>query len=322
MLLDRSEVPTQYDTLEVIPLENVSEKLEWTTNIFIAADLSEIRAPLSASPAMTIKYNFNLRCSTRPFLQRLVTSKQRWLIPYLPHLTRGFTTPFHPLLSGGGEVFAVGINNNYYPYKDYYAVWNRQAISYRATHGTTGESLPLVNNFASIPIFDSITSGDYWIAPAVVAIVKPQISYQDLGQYMDGSTITLEFRLTGQSEVGLTYEYDTFDFVDNVERPVSRQVMLPHTVYAPAPAQAHAHVAHARTREQALMSDVTYYLNYDDYHRDDYTFRGYWFKALGSFTAGNYADKTIKHRLANDMITLNYKNGVCKANCKLRQVEK
>ena len=320
MLLDRSEIPAQYDVIDAIPLPTGVEKLQWSTNIFIAADLSEVRMALSASPAINITYKYTLNCSNRTLIEKVVNSKNEWLIPYLPHSTRGniISSPYITTTS----ITATSINGNYYPYKDYFAVWNERAIVYRAitAPNNDGSSLLLNDRFANIPLYDTATESPFFIAPAVTAYIKPQIGYTDVGKYKDGSEISLEFRLTGESELALTYQQDKFAFIDTLQSPIQVSQRLNQARFAPMPARAHAHAPYARMYDEAPIINATYWLGYDDYNRDDYTFRGYFMKALGSLTAGHYVDENKLHRLADDTITINYDTGITKATCRMREV--
>ena len=277
MLVDRSEVPAKYSVLSVLPLPQAKEELKWTTNIFIAADLSEDRNALALYPSITITYNFILNSINRSFLKSLVTAKNEWVIPYLPHAT--------PATVISDELLVNSINGIYYPYHKYYLAITREAMVYRSiTSPTRDGTMVMLTEMTDPPYFDLIKKDTTFklVVPCFVAQLMPQVQYNDLGRCIDGSTVSLVFRMTGESEKAMTYAHDTFDFVNTLQRPVQVQFKRHESSYAPAPAPAHAYTPYARARDEAEKISATYWLQYTDYIREDYLIRGYFMSGLGS----------------------------------------
>lgn len=315
MLVDRSEVPAKYSVLSILPLPQAKEQLTWTTNIFIAADLSESRVALTQYPAITITYNFVLNSINRSFLESLITAKNEWVIPYLPHST--------PAVVVGDDLLVGSVNGIYYPYYKYYLALTREAMVYRSISSPAGDgSAVALTEMIDPPYFDMVKQVTSYklIAPCFVAQLMTQIQYTDLGRCMDGSTVSLVFRMSGESEKAMTYHQDNFDFVNSLQRPVQVQAMRHQSSFAPAPAPAHTYTPHARTREQIPKVTATYWLEYTDYNREDYVIRGYFMGGHGSRVSGHYIDDTKLHRIENDTLVINYDLRVAKATAMMREV--
>lgn len=313
MLINRQEVDPRYDVLTLLPLPDAKETLVWTTNIFIAADLSESRQPLSAYPAITIVYNFELGCGQQSFLTSAITNTNKWLIPYMPHFARGNLE--------GNELQLTSVSGDRYPYKDYCLVWNNHAMVYRQIAGMTDSTINLAEPAVSIPLYDTIiNSGNFWVAPCFFAFIDPAISYTDVGPHRAESTIALKFRLTGDSEQALTYQSDDFDFSDVIQTPINVQAKRNQVVFAPPPAPADSFSPYGRMPDTTPVIEAKYRLFYDDYLREDYGFRGIWFKGQGAYTAGHYTGDNHLYRLSDDMISIEYSWGVSVATARLREV--
>ena len=308
MLFNRVEVPDQYTALSRMPLPTATEQLVWTTNIFISADLTEVRRPLSASPAITITYNFILNCNSRQLLQSAVSDNNTWLIPYFPHHTRGANI--------NGVAIPATINNRPYPYKDYWLCWNSSTFVYRAI-----DNLMLADPTTTNEDYEKvINSPAFWIAPCYTAVIDPSIGYADVGQFRDGSTIALKFRLTGDSETALVYQTDSFDFPNSVKSPVQVEYIRNEATFMPPPAGIDTYRPHALMANSTPIINATYWLDYNDFQRDDYDFRGVFFKGQGANTAGHYYNNQTLHRLQDDIVNINYDRGLSQATLKLREV--
>ena len=289
MLLNREDIPTQYDVLPLLPLPNAIEVIEWATNIFIASDLSEKRTALTNIPSIKLTYNFVLNCSSRTLINNIYKSKNEWLIPYLPYFTRGNFT----------------IDGKDYPKTDYYVLWNKSSMVYK-THDNDDNTA-------------DITASVYWTAPCVVAYIKPSVSFNDVGRNRAGSTVSIEFTIANEQQ--LIISADSFDFINKLQSPIREQLKRQQTLWQPMPARAHTYTPYARMREETPIVDATYRLLYNDYQRDDYSFKGYWFNHLGSFSAGNYVDANKIHRIEDDKIIINYGWGAIDARLRLRELQ-
>ena len=308
MLFNRVEVPDEYAVINRMPLPTASEQLMWTTNIFISSDLTEVRRPLSASPAITITYNFILNCHSRPLLELAVNEPNQWLIPYFPHYSRGANI--------GGVAVPASVNNNMYPYGDYWLAWNSYAMVYRHI-----DNLALADPTVTITEYDKIINSDeFWIAPCFVAVIDPSIGYTDVGQYRAGSQIALKFRLSGASETAMVYNVDSFPFADNVKTPVKVEYKRNEATFMPKPSGIHSYNPVAKMKDSTAIINATYWLDYNDFQRDDYPFRGVFFKGQGSYTAGHYYDENTLHRLEDDIVNINYDRGLSQAIVRLREV--
>ena len=315
MLVDRTEIPAKYSVLSLLPLPQAKEELKWTTNIFIAADLSEDRNQLALYPSITITYNFILNSINRTFLESLVSAKNEWVIPYLPHST--------PATLVGNDLIVGSINGISYPYYKYYLAITREAMVYRSIDSPTGNGSSVVlTELVDPPYFDLIKKNVSYrlIAPCFVGQLMPQVQYTDLGRCIDGSTVSLVFRMTGESEKAMTYSVDNFDFLNSLQRPISVQFKRQESSYAPAPAPAHVFAPYARKPDEAQKVSATYWLQYNDYERDDYIIRGYFMGGYGSRVSGHYIDKTKLHRIENDTLVINYDLRIAKAVATMREV--
>lgn len=304
-MLDRRAVPTEFDVLPAIPLPDGTETLVWVTNIFIASNLSETRNSLTPYPATTITYNFNLRCKiAKTWLAGLATASNRWMLPYFPYFSYGTIT-------SGRLTFDSSVH---FPYYKYLLIYRFGNLKYHAITTATNTSADVVVT-GNIDLPD----GRVAVAPCFEAILGKAIKYTYQGDNADGSTVSLTFRMTGESERVMNYHVDNFDFVSAVQRPISVDAERRQLTYAPAPAPAHTYSPNAYKENQVPKPSVEYLF---DVRRDvaDYYFRGAIMKRLGALTADNYLVADKLHRLQDDMIKIVYNAQTAKAMVTLREV--
>lgn len=311
MLLDRNDIEMKYSVLPYVPTAQATEELNWVTNIFVSADLTEQRTSLAQYPAMKVTYRLVVTPDNRFWLNGLYgQDRNEWVLPYFPHLSTG-------RVLSGGQIVISSAGGHAYPYANYCCVYNQDHIVYReifAQHGD-GSDVLLLN-----PLTQFRTGTPVFVAPCFTAFINPKISYRDLGPNRYGGSVNLQFRMTGESEKALNYHVDEFDFIEAAQIPLNTNIARRQLSFAPQPAKAHAYTPNAYRENQTPMTRVTYWLDYDNFNRLDYTFRGAFMKRLGSFTAGNYLNSTTLHRIEDDKITINYDVGVAKAQVMMREV--
>lgn len=311
LLVDRTEVDSQYSVLTHVPLPDATEQLMWTTNIFIAMDLSETRTDLSVYPAMTITYTFSLSCSNRSLFTGIETDSNQWLIPYYPHLTqaRDDASGTHPI---GGVL---------YPYYRWAMFLTRNEMVFKQVQASHNALVTDFVNPVDSTVFSALKQSDeIYVAPCFFAQIKPQVTYSDVGKYVDGSTVSLTFRMTAESERELNYHVATFDHLAALQRPLATNLMRHQSDFSYKPAPSYTFTPFARRQDHTPKVTANYWLNYNRTTRDDYAFRGFWMQALGSKTAGHYIDSTKLHRIENDLITIKYDKGKAIATVTMREV--
>ena len=300
--LNRDLVDDKYSVLEFVPQYEATETLEWATNIFIAADLSENRRSLSPYPAITITYSFDLSLDNRDFLFRVLDPdhiKDTWVLPYYPH-----STPAR-VFSGQLAIDKV-VTSDYnvdYPYHEYWMAYSR-------THMEYGK----VSDYSS-----SLIAEELWAAPCYKAVINPQLSTVDMGECRYGHTVDLTFRMTADSEKAMTYHFDDFPFYDAMEIPVNTTHVRRQSVFAPVPSGIYSYNPTAYRSDQTSELQTNYFLKYDDYYREDYPFRGVFMKGLG-IAAGEYGYEGMVYRLAGSSLQITYHQGYATASALLRQV--
>ena len=325
----RTEIDDQYSVLEYLPLPQAVETLKWVTNVFVAADLSETRRSLADYPAITISYSFVLQPKSDPkasrFFEELAsstTAKNVWVLPYFPHMTQGWI-----LRDGGLAVTSVGGGN--YPYDKYCCIYNRERMVYRKITSRTGNSSTIAfESGHPITEFGVGATPNVFVVPCFLARIASSFNYSDVGVYRYGGKIMLSFRMLGDSERAMTYHVDDFDFVDALQAPLKVTMARRQANFAPPPAPANVYTPNVYMKNQTPIVNANYWLNYDNYTRQDYFFRGAMMKRLGSFTSDYYVsprpvnsnDSDIKHRIEDDTVRISYDLGVAKATVRMRQL--
>lgn len=303
-MLDRRAVPIDYEVLPSIPLPDGIERLTWATNIFIASDLSETRVSLSPNPAITITYNFNLRCRlAKTWLATLPTAGSLWMLPFFPYFSPG-------VVANG----TLTINANvHYPYTRYLLTYHSDQLRYYGLSTTAGNSSDVVVfGYAEHP------SGEVLVCPCFEAVLDKTVKYTNQGN-VDGSTVSLTWRMAGQSEVDMTYHADSFDFVSAVQRPLTVDAQRKQVTFAPEPAPVHTYSPIAYKENQIPKTSASYFLN--NYDREDsYNFRGKLMKGLGATTADHLLVADKLHRLQDDTVQINHNVRVSTASAVLREV--
>lgn len=311
-LLDRRAVPTYYDVLPAIPLPDGEETLTWVSNIFIASDLSETRTSLTPYPAITVTYNFNLRCSiAKTWLASLPTAQNRWMLPYFPYLSQG-------TVANGNLTFDTNVH---YPYDSFLLTFSYGRLRYYGISTASGNSSDVViYGVAENP------TGKVVVCPCFEAIMTDNVKFTDQGG-VDGSLVSLTFRFTGGAEQAMTYHADTFDFINTVQRPVETEVGRRQATFAPKPAPVHTYSPIAYKENQVPKLSVEYWLTYlDDQQqpvsgdRSAYAFRGVLMKGLGAVTAGNYVVSDKLHRVQDDVVNIKYDNRIARGATVMREV--
>ena len=301
-MLDREAIDDSYSVLTSLPLADAREELKWTTNIFIASDLSETRLALADYPAITVTYSWNLRAANRELIDTIMTEKVTWMLPYLPHLTNCAIV--------NGVAVPETIAGVSYPTAEHYLVFSRGHLVYRLASDM------------DVSMFEGITDAvQVWVVPCYPAHIQPTLSWMDVGKCRDGSTIDLMFRLTGDAEKALTYESEEFDFLDALQKGVETEATRRQKNYAPVPARSHVYVPFARKPSETPMVSCRYLLEYSPYVREDYAFRGVFMRIKGSAEAGHFVNEDTLHRIEDDMVTINYQQGMAIASVLMRQVE-
>ena len=301
-MLDRSVIDDKYSVLEQIPTIPVVEQLTWTTNIFVASDLTEYRQSLTDYPATLVTYNFNLRNVNRTLFTTILDKKSTWIIPYMPQMTRcGIVSD---------QAIPTTISGVDYPRAQYYLVFSRGHLVYRDASDM------------DVSTFDGIINATQaWVAPCHEAVIEPRLSWVDEGECRDGSNLSLSFRLAGDSEKALTYEYnEEFDFRDALQRGIEHFAARHQRNYAPPPSAVYTYQPRARMADEATTLDCRYLLEYDDVTREDYGFKGKFMTGKGAATADNYVEENKLHRLENDIITIEYQQGIAIATATMREV--
>jgi len=302
MRLDRTAVPDKYSVLDTIPTIPVVEQLTWATNIFVASDLTEYRRALTDYPATTVTYNFFLRNIHRTLFTEIMEKQATWMIPYMPHITEcGIVN---------GVAIPTTINSVTYPRAQYYLVLSRGHLIYRDASDM------------DVSMFDGITEAiQSWIIPCHAAVIVPRLSWVDEGECRDGSNMSLSFRMTGDAEKALTYEFnEEFDFRDSLQRGIEVQAARHQRDYAPVPSSIYTYQPRARMADEAPILACRYLLDFDDFTREDYAFKGKFMTGKGAATASNYVDDDTLHRLQDDTILIEYQQGIVIAMANMRQV--
>lgn len=306
MEIDRTAIDDEYSILEFVPQYEATETLEWATNIFVAADLSENRRSLSPYPAITIQYSFELSLENREFIFSVldpVRIKDYWVLPYYPHSTlsivasQGVTIP--------SNIFQG--NNISYPYHKYWMAYNRDYMVYGLMPDMTVDS-------THFPV-----GSEVWIAPCYEAIIHPTMRTVDLGRCRYNHEIDLTFRMTADSEKAMTYHYDDFPFYDALAVPVNTEHLRHQSMFTPIPAGAHSYNPFAYRSNQVSKVSANYFLRYDNYYREDYPFRGVFMKGLG-IAAGDYGYKDKKYRLEGSSLQITYHQGHATGSATMREV--
>lgn len=338
MLVNRDEVETRYVVLPYMPLPTASEQIKWCTNTFISADLSETRQALAQYPAINITYSFIIKDPRDHritgdqnrglsfFNQLEKTLGNEWMLPYYPHMTRGYVL-------SDGQLAITSVGGHSYPYHEYCCVVNKTRIDYKAISTRTGDG-------SGVRLVTPFTDPHLWrqqsyVVPCFRAFIDPKFKYQDLGPNRFGGELKLTFRMAGESEKAMTYQFDGFDFIasgvneDADKTYWSKRAQIPLSVdmnrrqanFAAKPARAHAYTPNAYLKGQTPITRAVYWLDYNDYVRQDYEFRGALMKGLGGETADHYLNTKTLHRLSSDMVTINYDLGVAQAETVLREVK-
>ena len=313
LLLNRDEIDEKYSVLPFLPLPRATEQITWVTNIFVSADLSERRNSLARYPAIRITYEFVITPDTRDWLDELITSaKNEWVLPYFPHMTFGRRLP-------SGQIIITSVGGHDYPYHKYCCVYSSARMIYKEITTTAGNSSDVR---LSSPIGSGLFNSEQqlFVAPCFVAILHPVFSYNDVGPYRYGGSVKLTFRMTAESEQAMTYDVDDFDFINSAQQPLSVSMNRRQLSFAPKPAPAHTYTPNVYRKNQTPKTRTTFWLNYDNFVRQDYQFRGAIMKRLGSQTADHYLNNQILHRISDDMVTIAYDLGRAKATTMLREV--
>ena len=302
-MLDRTAIDDKYSVLDQIPTIPVVERLTWATNIFVAADLTEYRRSLKDSPSIVLNYNFFLRNINRTLFTEILERKATWMIPYMPHVTDCAIV--------NDIAIPTEISEASYPSADYYLIFARGHLVYRSA------------SYMNVSTFDGITkASQLWCAPAYTAVIDPRLSWIDEGKCRDGSEMMLSFRLTGDSEKALTYEYsDAFDFQDSLQRGIEVTAARNQRNFAPTPSGIYTYKPKARLADEATILDCRYLLEYDEYVREDYKFKGRFMSGKGSFTADNYVQDDKLHRLQDGVLEIEYQQGMAIALARMREVK-
>ena len=211
MLLDRSEIDDRYSVLPYVPLPQAVEELKWVTNIFVSADLTETRRSLADYPAITITYQVVLTPDTRVWADSLyAVARNTWILPYYPHLTTG-------RVLRSGQLVVASPGGHSYPYHEYVCVYTNERMVYRKITTQSGDStdINLIN-----PVTDFQSGQSVFVVPCFKANINSNLQYQDVGPYRYGGSVTLKFRMTGDSEQVMTYKVDEFDFISAVQTPL------------------------------------------------------------------------------------------------------
>ena len=310
--VDRANIDNKYSIIPAMPLPTATETLEWVTRIFISGTLSETRTALAQYPAITINYKFQLGLGNRPWLETLAMEAQlpstnprnEYVLPYFPHgmpaTVSGNTLTANTAVDPVNSLTAIR-----YPYNRYYLKYDRYRFIY--------DQLPIT----AAPFRDG---DEVWITPCFVAFIDPAVVLEDLGKCRHGHKVNLLFRMTGESERLMTYTVDNFNFMDALQSPLDSKVTRHQTSFMPLPAIPNTYTPVAYQASQQRITDVDYWLEYDQKIRQDYTFRGIWMKNLGSYTAGNYIETGKLHRLVRDRITIKYDLGAITASGQMREV--
>lgn len=301
-MLNRDAIDDKYSVFDYLPTAYATEELRWTTNIFIASDLSETRVALADYPAITITFSWNLRAANRELIDMIMTEKKTtWLIPYLPHLTDCDIV--------NGKAVPQTIGGVTYPTSDHYLVFARGHLVYR-------EATDM-----DVSMFDDIVNAtELWVVPCFLAHIQPQLEWVDVGKCRDGSLIDLSFRMTGDSEKALTYQSNEFSFLTALQTPLEVEATRRQKNYAPIPARSHVYVPFARKASETPMVNCRYLLEYNQFTREEYAFRGYFMDIKGSAMADHFVNENTLHRLENDTITIEYQQGMAIATAIMREV--
>ena len=301
-MLDRTAVDEKYSVLEQIPTIPVTERLVWATNIFVASNLKEYRRALTNYPATTLSYSFNLRNINRTLFTEIMEKKATWMLPYMPHITDCAIV--------NGIAIPTTINGVTYPSAEYYLVFSRGHLVYRKA------------DHMDVSAVDEFVDTELLITPCHKAVIDPRLSWIDEGECRDGATMTLSFRMTGDSEKALTYDYtEEFDFRDALQRGIEVQAARHQRNYAPKPSGIYTYQPRARMADEAPMLACRYLLEFDEFTREDYAFKGKFMTGKGAFTADNYVNDDTLHRLEDDTITIEYQQGIAIALANMREVE-
>lgn len=300
-MLNRDAIDDKYAVFDYLPTAFAREELKWTTNIFIASDLSETRVALADYPAITITFSWNLRAANRELIDMIMNEKVTWMIPYLPHLTDCSIV--------NDVAVPQTIGGVTYPTSEHYLVFSRGHLVYREASDM------------NVSMFDGIVNAvQSWVVPCFTAHIQPELSWMDVGKCRDGSQIDLTFRMTGDSEKALTYQSNEFSFFDALQTPLEVEASRRQKNYAPVPARSHVYVPFARKPTETPMVNCRYLLEYGPFVREEYAFRGYFMDIKGAAMADHFVNENTLHRLENDMITIEYQQGIAIASAIMREV--
>ena len=304
-MLDRDAVEEKYSVLEHMPTAMATEELTWATNIFVASDLTEYRVPLAEYPAIRVTYNFNVRNVNRTLFTEIMEKEATWMLPYLPHLTNAGIV--------NDEAVPTTIDSVTYPPAEYYLVFSRGHLVYRKATDM------------DVSAFEGITDAvQVWVVPCYEAVIEPRLSWMDVGKCRDGSTMSLVFRMKGDSEKALTFKYDNpdepFDFIDSLQTPLQVEAARHQRNFAPTPSGIYTYKPRARMPDEATTVQCRYLLEYSGFIREDYPFKGTFMAGRGPFTADNYVNEDELHRLEDDRVVIEYQQGIAIANVLMRKV--
>lgn len=315
ILVDRANIDSRYTIMPAMPLPTATETLEWVTRIFIASNLRENRTALAQYPAISIDYQFEVNLATRGWLTSLAeeaqapatTARNEWVLPYFPHGRRGIVASGNRLTARNiqDEINNISPATNY-PMGQYYLKYDRYRFFYDRTPMTA----------SPFNVGDEV-----WVVPCFIAYINQNISLVDLGKCRYGHKVNLSFRMTGESERLMTYRVANFDFLDALQSPLDTKITRHSSSFNPRPAIPSVHTPVAYKERQQPTVAVKYWLEYDEFIRQEYAFRGYFMQHLGAFTAGHYVDNNKLHRLADDKLTIKYAQGALEATATMREVQ-
>ena len=308
MELDRTVIDDSYSVLPFIPAVPAKETLQWCTNIFISAVLSETRSALADYPAIMIVYTIVLTPDTRAFVETLPeTAKSDWVVPYFPHITSATQADDRSVTISSIE------GSTYYPYDEFCVLYDYHNLVYCKVDKTT----KAIIEPASLPRFGY----PMFAVPAFKAQITPMMEYQDVGAFRYGGELKLEFRMKASGERAMTYHVDDFDFATAANAPLAVKINRRQSNFTPKPSGAYAYRPVAYRAEQTVEIETTFFLCYNEKDRHDYPFRGVLMQGLGSRVARDYLGDGFVYRLADDKVDITYNQGHALAKTILRRVQ-
>ena len=304
MFVNRDAVPSDLHVIQYLPVPPLIETLQWTTKIFIAADLSETREAWVDVPATTIQYAYIFNLNTRALLQDAIAGDLLWMLPYFPYMS----------LVEDKQTWRPSFTFDY-PYGETVAYISLDQIIYRnidPINFTFVDTTPdRWGNF-----FDKTV----WVCPCYTAYIDRNIRYTSLGRCRDGDNIQLTFRLTAAGEQQSFFETPPpYTFTKNFTVPYNITRARNQTKLNTKASVAYSFSPFAKQPDVAQQVTAKYFLRHDDEVREDYELKGAFNWAKGAVNTQDWINDQSFWRLADDKLVINYHRGYTEAMANLRK---